>query len=56
MKYDGIVTEKTCNHSNINIFDNGNVHQKYSSKKGEVDNRFIEKIIKSLEKTKVFIE
>ncbi len=55
---DGIVTEKTCNHSNINIFDiSGTYIRNILLKKGEVDNRFIRKeIIKSLEKTKVFIE
>ena len=55
---DGIVTEKTCNHSKINTFDiSGTYIRNILLKKGKVDNKFIRKeIIKSLEKIKVFIE
>ncbi len=55
---DGIVTEKTCNHNKINTFDiSGTYIRNILLKKGKVDNKFIRKeIIKSLEKTKIFIE
>jgi sulfate adenylyltransferase len=54
---DGIVTEKTCNHTKINTFDiSGTYIRNILLKKGKLDNKFIRKeIIKSLEKTKVFI-
>ena len=55
---DGIVTEKTCNHSSINTFNiSGTYIRNILLKRGKVDNKFIRKeIIKSLDKTKIFIE
>ena len=52
------MTEKTCNHNKINTFDiSGTYIRNILLKKGKVDNKFIRKeIIKSLEKTKIFIE